>query len=129
MVKMGGNIDVGRIGELDTKNDDDVVTSEATACCTGMYDVFGDPVAISGVSASVSISSCFRFHALWQEIKSTSSHMGLANPSGRRLVVDVSRLGAIIFSVMTSGLYGTIPVFAKATRILLSVNMQTCAFT
>jgi hypothetical protein len=57
-----------------------------------------------------------------------TSRTGVANPSGRRLVVDVSRLGAIISTVTTSGLYGMMPVFAKAARILLSVNARTCSF-
>jgi len=58
----------------------------------------------------------------------TTSCTGLANPSRRRLIVDVLRLGTIIAAVMTLGLYSTIPVFAKAAQMLLSVNAQTCAF-
>jgi hypothetical protein len=52
--------------------------------------------------------------------------MGLAKPSGRRLVVEVSRLGTIISAVTTSGLYGTTPVFAKAAKMLLSVKVWVC---
>lgn len=55
------------------------------------------------------------------------SHTGVANPRGRQLVVDVEKLGAIMFVVTTSGLYGTIPVFAKATQMLASVKVWVCA--
>ena len=53
--------------------------------------------------------------------------MGLARANGKALEIDVSRLGAIIASVTTSGLKGTIPVFEKAARIFSLVKARACA--
>lgn len=36
VVRMGGKVDVNRIGESDTRNDEDVVANEVTACHTGV---------------------------------------------------------------------------------------------
>ena len=42
--------------------------------------------------------------------------------------MEVSRLGPIMASVMTSGLNGTIPVFLNAESMFSFVNARTCAF-
>jgi hypothetical protein len=57
VVKMGGSIDVDRIGESDTKKDADVVANDANACRTGVYVGLSDP-------AVVLIASDVRFRAL-----------------------------------------------------------------
>jgi hypothetical protein len=48
----------------------------------------------------------------------TSFWTGLAIGNGSKLEVEVSKLGAIIASVTTHGLKGTIPVFVNTTKIL-----------
>ena len=53
--------------------------------------------------------------------------MGLPRANGKALEIEVSRLGAIIMSVPTSGLKGTIPVFEKAERIFYLVKARACA--
>ena len=47
--------------------------------------------------------------------------------NSKRLEVKVSRLGAIIASVMTPGLKGMIPVFLNVARMLAQVNACICA--
>ena len=124
VVKRDGRVELERMGEFETRNDADVAANDANPCRTGVYDGVGNSGAVLVISWASSTSCRFRFRALWWEIKSTTSRTGLGNPSGSMLVVDVSRLGAIISVVTTSGLCGTIPVFAKAAQMLISVNVR-----
>jgi hypothetical protein len=64
VVRMGGSIDVDRIGESDTKKDADVVANDANARRTGMYVELGDAAVVSMASDDSSISCRFRFRAL-----------------------------------------------------------------
>ena len=64
VVKMGGNVDVDRIGELETRNDEDVIANDAIAHHTGVYEEFGDPMVLLGVSGNSSISCCLHLHTL-----------------------------------------------------------------
>jgi hypothetical protein len=64
VVRMGGSIDVDRIGESDTKKDADVVANDANACCTGVYVELVDAVVVSMASDDSSISCHFCFCTL-----------------------------------------------------------------
>jgi hypothetical protein len=64
VVGMGGKVDVDRIGESDTRNDEDVVANDVMARRTGEYEELGDPVIVLGVSTVSSSSICCRFRFL-----------------------------------------------------------------
>jgi hypothetical protein len=51
-----------------------------------------------------------------------SAFMGLGCDIGRWPTEDVTKLGAIISSVTTSGLNGQTPIFLKAAQIVSGVN-------
>ncbi len=63
--------------------------------------------------------SCF----IYNETASTLAETG----RGNALLLAVSRLGAIIWVVTTSGSSRTTPVFLKAARIFSGVSALTCA--
>ena len=64
VVRMGGSIDVDRIGESDTKKDADVVTNDANTRHTGVYVELSDAAVVSMASDDSSVSCRFCFHVL-----------------------------------------------------------------
>lgn len=45
-VKIAGSSEVDRIGESETMNDVDIVSNDANARHTGVYDEFGNPAVV-----------------------------------------------------------------------------------
>ena len=66
-VRRGGNIACNRIGDSDTRNEAEVVASDASPRCTGVY---GEPTVVPCPDPCPSCASrsadsrCFRFRAL-----------------------------------------------------------------
>src|ERR1700735_253149 len=134
IVWRAGRRDVEARGELDTRNDAVVDANAFNPRCTGVYAPCGPEAA--GVLGGArwenswwprSSSCCLRFRARWREMRSTTSWTGLARVNGKRLEIEVSKLGAIISCVTTSGLKGTIPVFENAASIFALVKARACA--
>lgn len=117
-VQSKGRCEVKTKGESDTKNNADVDFNASNPQQTGVYIglganiLDGDHVQHREVldcdsSLRSGVSAAFRLRARWWDIKSVISQTGLGNSIGRTLDVEVSKLGAIIALVTTSGLKGT----------------------
>ncbi len=124
--------------EDDTRNDpEDIVRLSRMSCGVGTLCVWPDWLRektkhrpdgpATGDSGTSVLSSWFACWFLMQVVIGFDMwRTGLDCSVGIVFSVDVSRLGAIISSLITSGLRGTTPVFLNVALIFSRVSVATC---